>query len=75
MKRFRNKWYSSLEDMREDIEDETDYLIAELNNEYITIAYSTEDDDDIYETYKLGGTERTIYINLDSKQTEIIRGC
>lgn len=73
MKQFKNQWFSSLEDLREEIEEETDYLISELNNEYITIAYSTEDDEDVYETYRLGGTERTIYIDLDSKRTEIFR--
>lgn len=73
MKQFKNQWFSSLEDLREEIEEETDYLISELNNEYITIAYSTDDEEDVYETYRLGGTERTIYINLDSKRTEIFR--
>lgn len=73
MKQFRNQWFSSLEDLREEIEEETDYLISELNNEYITIAYSTDDDEDVYETYRLGGTERTIYIDLNSKRTEIFR--
>jgi hypothetical protein len=73
MKQFKNEWFSSLEDLREEIEEETDYLISELNNEYITIAYSTDDDEDVYETYRLGGTERTIYIDLNSKRTEIYR--
>jgi hypothetical protein len=73
MKQFKNQWFSSLEDLREEIEEETDYLISELNSEYITIAYSTEDDEDVYETYRIGGTERTIYIDLGSKRTEIFR--
>lgn len=73
MEQFKNEWFSSLEDLREEIEEETDYLISELNNEYITICYSTDDDEDVYETYRLGGTERTIYIDLNSKRTEVIR--
>lgn len=73
MKQFKNEWFSSLEDLREAIEENTDYVIAELNNEIVVISYSNDDDEDIYEAYRLGGTERTIYINLDSKRTEIIR--
>jgi hypothetical protein len=73
MRRFRNEWFASLEDLREEIEEETDYIINELNNEMLVIGYSNDDDEDIYETYKLGGTERTIYIDFDSKRTEVIR--
>lgn len=73
MRRFRNEWFTSLEDLREEIEEETDYIINELNNEMLVIGYSNDDDEDIYETYRLGGTERTIYIDFDSKRTEVIR--
>lgn len=73
MKQFKNEWFSSLEDLREAIEEDTDYVINELNNEMVTISYSNDDDEDIYETYRLGGTERTIYIDFDSKRTEVIR--
>lgn len=73
MKKFINEWFSSLEDLREAIEEETDYVISELNDEVICICYSNDDDEDIYETYKLGGTPRTIYIDLGSKKEEIFR--
>lgn len=73
MRRFRNEWFSSLEDLREAIEEETDYIINELNEELVIIGYSNDDDEDIYEGYKLGGTERTIYIDFSSKRTQIIR--
>jgi hypothetical protein len=73
MKQFKNEWFSSLEDLREAIEEDTDYVISELNNEVVCVCYSNDDDEDIYETYRLGGTERTIYIDFESKRTEVIR--
>lgn len=71
MKELRNEWFTRLEDLRE----EAEYLgfqVEELNPEILVISYEKENAT-VYETYRLGGTENTIYINVDSKIVEVVR--
>lgn len=72
MEELKNEWFSSLEDLRNEVE-KLGYTVEEINNEIITISYENEDAEDVYETYKLNGTEKTIYINYNSKRIEIIK--
>lgn len=72
MEELKNEWFSSLEDLKNEVE-KLGYTVEEINNEIITISYENEDAEDVYETYKLNGTEKTIYINYNSKRIEIIK--
>ena len=72
MEELKNEWFSSLEDLKNEVE-KLGYTVEEINNEIITISYENEDAEDVYETYKLKETEKTIYINYNSKRIEIIK--
>ena len=72
MEELKNEWFSSLEDLKNEVE-KLGYRVEEINNEIITISYENEDAEDVYETYKLNGTEKTIYIDFNSKKIEVIK--
>lgn len=72
MEELKNEWFSSLEDLKNEVE-KLGYTVEEINNEIITISYENEDAEDVYETYKLNGTEKTIYIDFNSKKIEVIK--
>ena len=72
LEELKNDWFSSLEDLKKEVE-KLGYKVEELNNEIVTISYENEDLEDVFETYRLNGTENTIYIDIKSKKVEIIK--
>ncbi len=59
---FQCGWYSSLDDLIDEIEEVPELTVEEANREYVVISYQ-EDDETVYVEFRLGGTERTITVN------------